>query len=90
MEERISQIFGLVAHRARVIVEKTGKDINILALRKPNEELYIFIYDDNSIAQVLKMLDQFASDQNLSFHWYDASVMSRGISKKHKKIPKSN
>jgi hypothetical protein len=53
-------------------------DINVLALVKGNER-YIFLYDDASRSQTLRMLGRYASDPDLSFSWYDAAVLSQKI-----------
>jgi hypothetical protein len=53
-------------------------DINVLALVK-GEERYVFLYDDSSRAETLRMLGRYASNQDLSFTWYDAAVLSQRI-----------
>ena len=54
------------------------KDINVLALVK-GKERYIFLYDDDNRAETLRTLGRFASNQDLSFSWYDAAVLSQKI-----------
>jgi hypothetical protein len=54
------------------------QDINVLALVKGNER-YIFLYDDASRSETLRMLGRYASDPDLSFTWYDAAVLSQKI-----------
>ena len=54
------------------------KDINVLALVK-GKERYIFLYDDDNRAERLRTLGRYASDQELSFTWYDAAVLSQKI-----------
>lgn len=65
-----------------VITQRRGlevsSDINVLALVK-NKERYIFLYDDNNRAEVLRTLGRYASNQELSFTWYDAAVLSQKI-----------
>lgn len=53
-------------------------DINVLALVK-GEERYIFLYDDASRAEALRVLGRFASNPELSFTWYDAAVLSQKL-----------
>jgi len=60
------------------------KDINILSLVKGNER-YVFLYDDNNRAECLRVLGRFASDQDLSFNWYDAAVLSQKIGQESQK-----
>ncbi len=53
-------------------------DINVLALVKGSER-YVFLYDDSSRAETLRILGRFASNPELSFTWYDAAVLSQKI-----------
>ena len=55
-----------------------SQDINVLALVKGSER-YIFLYDDSSRAETLRMLGRYASNPQLSFTWYDAAVLSQKI-----------
>jgi len=55
-----------------------SQDINVLALVK-GEERYVFLYDDTSRAEALRVLGRFASNPELSFTWYDAAVLSQKI-----------
>ena len=54
------------------------KDINVLALVK-GEERYVFLFDDDHRAEVLRALGRFASNPELSFTWYDAAMLSQKI-----------
>jgi hypothetical protein len=54
------------------------QDINVLALVKGGER-YIFLYDDASRAETLKVLGRYASNPDLSFTWYDAAVLSQKV-----------
>lgn len=54
------------------------KDINVLALVK-GKERYIFLYGDEHRAEALRTLGRYASNQELSFTWYDAAVLSQRI-----------
>ena len=53
-------------------------DINVLALVK-GAERYVFLYDDSSHAETLRVLGRYASNPELSFTWYDAAVLSQRI-----------
>ena len=53
-------------------------DINVLALVK-GAERYVFLYDDSSRAETLRVLGRFASNPDLSFTWYDAAVLSQKV-----------
>lgn len=53
-------------------------DINVLALVK-GVERYVFLYNDVSRAETLRLLGRYASNPDLSFTWYDAAVLSQKI-----------
>jgi len=53
-------------------------DINVLALVK-GEERYVFLYDDERKSEALRTLGRFANNEELSFSWYDAAVLSQRI-----------
>lgn len=55
-----------------------SQDINVLALVK-GEERYVFLYDDDSRAETLRVLGRYASNPELSFTWYDAAVLSQKV-----------
>lgn len=55
-----------------------SQDINVLALVK-GEERYVFLFDDRSRAETLRVLGRYASNPDLSFSWYDAAVLSQKI-----------
>ncbi len=61
-------------------------DINVLALVKGSER-YVFLYDDASRAETLRVLGRFASNTDLSFTWYDAAVLSQKIRQGVSKAP---
>jgi hypothetical protein len=54
------------------------QEINVLALVK-GQERYVFLYDDASRAEALRVLGRYASNPDLSFTWYDAAVLSQKI-----------
>jgi len=61
-----------------------SQDINVLALVKGSER-YVFLYDDASRAEALRVLGRFASNPELSFTWYDAAVLSQKIRQESQK-----
>lgn len=61
-----------------------GHDINVLALMK-GAERYVFLYDDCSRAETLRVLGRYASNPELSFTWYDAAVLSQKIRQESQK-----
>ena len=61
-----------------------SQDINVLALVKGSER-YVFLYDDGSRAETLRVLGRFASNPDLSFTWYDAAVLSQKIRQENHK-----
>jgi hypothetical protein len=60
------------------------QDINVLALVKGSER-YVFLYDDSSRAETLRVLGRYASNPELSFTWYDAAVLSQKIRQESQK-----
>jgi hypothetical protein len=63
-----------------------AQDINVLALVK-GAERYVFLYNDASRAQTLRVLGRFASNPELSFSWYDAAVLSQKIRQESQQAP---
>jgi len=61
-----------------------NQDINVLALVK-GAERYVFLYDDSSRAETLRVLGRYASNPELSFTWYDAAVLSQKIRQESRK-----
>ena len=61
-----------------------SEEINVLALVKGTER-YVFLYDDASRAETLRMLGRYASNPELSFTWYDAAVLSQKIRQESQK-----
>lgn len=54
------------------------RSTNVLALVKESER-YIFLYDDDSPAELLQTLGKYAADTELSFTWYDAAILSQKV-----------
>jgi hypothetical protein len=65
--------------------KNVGQDINVLALVK-GQERYVFLYDDESRAETLRMLGRYASNPELSFTWYDAAVLSQKVRQEARKL----
>ena len=51
------------------------RELNVLALHKGTEH-YLFLYDDQSLPSLIDLFRRYASDNELSFNWFDAAVMS--------------
>ena len=52
-----------------------SRDINVIALVKGGER-YVFLYDDESRDEAIRVLGRHAASPELSFSWYDAAVLS--------------
>ena len=50
-------------------------ELNVLALIKGTEH-YVFVYDDDSRAQLIDTLRDQAADPSLSLSWFDAMVLT--------------
>ena len=55
-----------------------NQEINVLALVKGHEQ-YVFLFNDDNRTEVLRQIGKFARNDELSFTWYDAAVMSQKI-----------
>ena len=55
-----------------------SRDINVIALVKGSER-YVFLFDDESREETLKALARHAANPELSFSWYDASVLGQKV-----------
>ena len=51
------------------------REFNILALIK-GKERYVFVYDDDSRAQLIDALRDQAADPGLTLSWFDAAVLT--------------
>ena len=60
------------------------RGMNVLALVKDSER-YVFLYDDESDADLLQQMGRYASDKELSFTWYDAAVLSQKVRRLRRK-----
>jgi len=54
------------------------RNVNVIALVKDGER-YVFLYDDQSVSQLLQTLGRYAADPELNFTWYDAAVLSQKV-----------
>jgi hypothetical protein len=52
------------------------RELNVLALMK-GQERYIFVYDDDSRAQLIDAVRDHAASPRLSLTWFDALVLTR-------------
>jgi hypothetical protein len=67
------------------VTAPVADEINVLALVKGSER-YVFLYDDTSRAETLRVLGRYASNPELSFTWYDAAVLSQKIRQESRKM----
>jgi len=58
----------------------TIPDIKVLALFKGNER-YVFLFDAKHKTETLRTMGRFASNESLSFTWYDCAVLCEKIRK---------
>jgi hypothetical protein len=58
------------------------QEVNVLALVKGSER-YVFLYDDESRAELLQQFGRYASRSDLSFSWHDAVLLSRKLRQEH-------
>jgi hypothetical protein len=79
-----AELFAYPARILRRTVVVSQQDINVLALVK-GAERYVFLYDDASRAEALRVLGRYASNPELSFSWYDAAVLSQKIRQESQK-----
>lgn len=57
---------------------RMDRNVNVIALVKDGER-YVFLYDDQSVPQLLQTLGRYAADPELNFTWYDAAVLSQKV-----------
>ncbi len=53
-------------------------EMHVVAMVK-DEERYVFVFDAASRADALRKLGDFAGNDELSFSWYNAAVLSQKI-----------
>ena len=52
-----------------------SSDMNVLALIK-GQERYIFVYDDESRANLIDTIRDYAADPQVNLTWFDAMVLT--------------
>jgi hypothetical protein len=52
-----------------------AREVNVLALIKGNEH-YVYVYDEESRAALLRHFQEQAADDKVSFSWFDAAVLT--------------
>jgi hypothetical protein len=55
-----------------------SNEVSVVAVARGNDQ-YIFVFDDRTRTDALRMLGRFAADPELSFSWYDAAILSQKI-----------
>ena len=58
--------------------ELMSRAVNVMALVRDGQR-YVFLYDDQSVEQLLAKMAEFAEDCELDFTWYDAAVLSERV-----------
>ena len=53
-------------------------DINVVGVQKDGEN-YLFLYRDDQFDDVLRSIGRTASQDDLTFSWYDAAVLSQKV-----------
>ena len=53
-----------------------SRPMNVLALIRDGHR-YVFVYEDNSVSEVLRRLSASARDPELEFTWHDAALLSQ-------------
>lgn len=84
MPINVNRLLGL-PDTAAYATQLAPSDITTMALLK-GEERYIFLYDDDHKADVLRVFGRFAGNPELSFSWADAAVMSQKVRGNYKGI----
>ena len=76
----IEDLAQLISIRAKQLIKKTGKDIDLLGIKKENGEIYIFLYDNLGVGECLRTIRKYASDPDLeSFTEIDADKLSHKL-----------
>ena len=53
-------------------------EVNVLALVK-GDHRYIFLYADDQVAELKRTFGRWAANPELTFTWYDASVLNQKV-----------
>ena len=59
-------------------------ELNIIVLMK-SDERYVFLYDDKSADSLSQIFGKYATDESLSFTFYDATILNHKVRKMKKK-----
>jgi hypothetical protein len=51
------------------------REVNVLALIKGNDH-YVYVYDEESRAELLRHFREQAAEESLSLTWFDAAVLT--------------
>lgn len=65
----------------RLVTERkffVSQEVNVLALTKGSER-YVFLFNERNREELFRQFAKHACDQELSFTWYDAAVLSRKV-----------
>ena len=52
-----------------------AREVNVLALIKGDDH-YVYVYDEESRAALMKFFREQAADDRLSLSWFDAAVLT--------------
>ena len=55
-----------------------SETVNVVGVARGKEQ-YIFVFNDRTRTDALRILGRFAADPDLSFTWFDAAVLSQQI-----------
>jgi hypothetical protein len=81
----INDFRTLIIKRREYLSKLHNTSIDVLVKVKKNER-YVFLYDDASRAETLRVLGRFALNDELSFNWYDVAILSQKIRQESQKI----
>jgi len=65
----------------------TDKQESYVLLLERRSELYVFIYTEDHVSDVLHTLGRFAADSHLSFTWKDAAKLATMIRERKSRLP---
>ena len=53
-------------------------DTNVTVHRR-GEEHYVFLWRDDALPELFRVIGRYASDERLSFNWFDAAQLSMAL-----------
>ena len=59
------------------------EELNVIVLMK-GDERYVFLYDDKSADSLSQIFGKYATDESLSFTFYDATILNHKVRKMKK------